>query len=243
MNVAVVIPCHSHPQFLPEALESVYQQRIRPGFISLVLDGPPKEQHQIYEDLLPYFRVDEISLYTENHGVSFARNCGFQRAIAHDCEWVIPLDEDDILHPDYVKEMMRSVEVCPDRPVHYCDWNEFGTTLDHHSVDDYSWERLVAAPYIISTSMIHVEAWKMVRERNGTGYDEELSRRGLRWEDYLLYLELGALGFKFARVGKGLVRVRRHGPSGTDIANATIPEWRAYAKDKLKRLYGVDVPW
>jgi hypothetical protein len=125
--------------------------------------------------------------------------------------------------------------------VHYCDWNEFGHTLAHHRVDEYTWERLVAAPYIISTSMIHVDVWKAVRDANGTGFDEELSHVGLRWEDYLFYLEAGALGYKFTRVGKGLVRVRRHGPSGTDIANATIPQWRAYAKDKLKRLYGVDV--
>lgn len=236
-DVAVVIPCHSYPQFLSDALESVECQSIEPWKTFCVLDHPGLTELIEYQD----YELDWI--YPEGMGVSAARNAGFQAAINAGYDWVIPLDEDDILHPDYVKEMLRSVVACPDRLVHYPDWNEFGSVAAHHRVDEYSWDRLAAAPYIISTAMIHTSVWEAVKEKNGTGYDKELSRRGLRWEDYLFYLEAGALGYTMARVGKGLVRVRRHGPSGTDIANETIPEWREYAKAKLNDLYGVAVPW
>ena len=86
------------------------------------------------------------------------------------------------------------------------------------------------------------KVWEAVRKANGTGFDEELVKQGMRWEDYLFWLEAAALGFKFAPVGTGgLVRVRRHGGSGSEIANSTIPQWRAYVGEKMQRLYGVEM--
>ena len=244
-DVAIVIPCHSYIQWLPEALDSILAQTVQPRQVIMVEDGNEDifeydAVFKAYEGKFEFLRHVAIS---PAQGVCAVRNKGFKMAALCDVKWVIPLDEDDLLRPKYIEKVMLSVQVCPQAKIHYTDWNIFGDTLGHKKTPDYSFDRLLQGPFITSTALIHMDVFEAVREKNGDGYDENLTRKGLRWEDYLFYLEAGALGFDMARVGLGLLRARRHGESGTTIADATIDEWHVYAKDKLHRLYDLDVPW
>jgi glycosyltransferase involved in cell wall biosynthesis len=106
-NVAVVIPCCKYPQFLPEAIDSVQQQTVQPAKVVCVLDQP--EDDDAYREYLNKERRKWIYVsitLPDARGVSAARNTGIQLAIDLGCQWVIPLDEDDILRPNYVKEMI-----------------------------------------------------------------------------------------------------------------------------------------
>lgn len=235
MNIAVVIPCHSYPEYLPDAVRSVYAQTVDVGDPVVLLDHP-KEPAK-YKDINP-----ELVTSCHKCGVSAARNLGFVFAEVKERGWVIPLDEDDKLLPNAIEKFLLAAELCPDVGIWYSDWFEFGDlglipTRPDHCPPEYSFENLLKGPYIPATAMIRVDVWEQVREKNGQGYDESLHGLGLRWEDYLFYLEAGLLGVKMARVGATLFAVRKHGVSGSTLANATIPQWREYASRKL----GIDL--
>ena len=149
------------------------------------------------------------------------------------------------MHPDYVSRLRQAEKAYPDGDIFYPDWATFGAEPGFMKADEYEYSELVRRPYIISAAAIRTRTWELVKASNGRGYDEDLHDLGLRWEDYLFYLEAGFLGAEMARIGIGgaLVRVRRHQDksSGGDTANATIPEWVEYVTDKFQGLYDTDL--
>ena len=206
--------------------------------VILVLDCPPEPT--LYRAILAREEWLESVWLRENVGPAEARNRGMKSALARGCEWVTFLDEDDLLHPRYLERMLQSSEWCPWASIHYCDWVWCGDRAGHTRVPEYSYERLCAGPYIMSTSLIKTQVWLDVREKNGTGFDPAL--RG--WEDYLFYLEAGALGHEGARVGLALVKYRRHGGySISDETHAHLPRTVRYIRDKMQTLYGVRVTY
>ena len=260
LKVGVILPCHSYKQWLPEALDSVATQTAMPYWVAMVQDGAEgifeydniwlqykgrnvfgEFRHLFTRDKQPADSVQADRL--RGLGVCTARNKGFEVSLERGLEWIIPLDEDDVLHPRFVEYTLRSAALLPEHHIHYTDWTIFGDSCGYTKTPEYSRERLFAAPFIPATSLIHRSVWERVKEANGTGYDPELDRLGLKWEDYLFYMEAACLGIKMARVGIGLLRVRRHGESRTTDADKTIAGWREYAAAKLKRLYNFEVSW
>ena len=258
LKVGVIIPCQSYPQWLPEALSSVGAQTTPVPWVAMVQDGAEgifeydvihtawinvfgRLRHLLTRDKQPVDSVQTDRL--RGMGVCTARNKGFEVALESGLEWIIPLDEDDVLHPRFVEYTLKSAALLPEHHIHYTDWTLFGDSCGYTKTPEYSRERLFAAPFIPATSLIHRSVWERVKEANGTGYDPELDRLGLKWEDYLFYMEAACLGIKMARVGIGLLRVRRHGESRTTDADKTIAGWREYAAAKLKRLYNFEVSW
>lgn len=241
-TIGVIIPCHNYPWLVGGALASLYRQTVPPSGIGCIIDLEPDEQYAQYKK--NFVSLPEHAWYcgiggNAPRGVSNARNVGFEEFRRLGYEWVVPLDEDDELRPRCLERMVQAAELCPHIDIWYTDWVEFGLKQGHHRTPEYSYEQLLKHPFIVCSAMIRISAWEAVKARNGMGYDVELTDKGLRWEDYLFYLEAGALGFQMARIGLPLVRVRRHGESGTTVANDTIPQWLEYAQAKLDRLYGV----
>jgi len=174
-----------------------------------------------------------------NQGPSAARNAGAQAASLAGLKWMVFLDEDDLLHPRFLEKMLLSRQICPDRAIHYCDWVKFGRWDGYQRTPEYTFDRLLAGPFIMSTSLIKVEAWENVRDHNGFGFDPDL--RG--WEDWMFFLEAGALGHYGARVGLGLCRYRKHASSISSTAHANLPHIVAYIKDAMHKRYGVEVTY
>jgi glycosyltransferase involved in cell wall biosynthesis len=247
-DVAVIIPAHSWPQYLPEALGSIRSQSVAPAVTICVLDKPPDARR--YEEILDgYPDIVQIWL-SDNQGPSVARNVGIQAASDAGFEWAVFLDEDDLLHPRFLEKMLLSRQICPDRAIHYCDWVKFGKWAGYQRTPEYTFERLLAGPFIMSASLTKVEAWEDVKSHNGHGFDPALCG----WEDYMLFLEMGALGYYGARVGLGLVRYRKEERSTSDQAHnrfAGAPDVRdpklkstvAHIRDKLHRLYAEDLTY
>lgn len=238
-SISVIVPCHSHKEFLPLALASIQAQTSTVEAVYLVLD-----RDEAWASYAPEIKETVIEIH-ENLGVSHARNCGIERALRDGHDWVICLDEDDELNFDYARRLRQAEEAYPDADIFYPDWTIIGTKPEFSKADEYNYDELINRPYIISTAAISTDTWKLVKTANGQGYDENLHALGLRWEDYLFYLEAGFLGAEMARIGigGGLVRVRRHEDkgSGSDVANATIPEWVEYVAAKFQRLYSTDL--
>jgi len=104
---AVVIPAFNAEKFLRETMESVFVQTLSNIEVIVVDDGSTDSTHAILETFSdPRMTV----LRQENRGVSAARNAGLALARA---PHVFFLDADDILLPNALHRMVRTLEQNP----------------------------------------------------------------------------------------------------------------------------------
>lgn len=89
----LVIPTHQRPEFVRDAVLSATGQTRAFDRVVVVCDGPQPATESVLREL------DCEVLVVDNGGVSAARNAGIA---ALDTDWVCFLDDDDLLHPDYL---------------------------------------------------------------------------------------------------------------------------------------------
>lgn len=238
-KLGIGIICHSYPQYTTTALWSVQKQTKVPWDGVIVLDRPDDDKMEAYSKITAAFSRWNVIVHVENRGVSAARNTAIEGLAKLGCNWYICLDEDDLLNSRCIERVNQAQQAAPWIDVWYWDFVIFGAERNYFRTPEYSLDQLVKSPFIMSAAAVKVDTWKKVKENNGTGYDVELTSQGLRWEDYLFYLEAGMLDAKMGRIGTGaLLRARRQEESGTSVANQTQDQWKEYAARKLERLYG-----
>lgn len=100
-SVSVVVPTNRGGPYLTEAIASLRAQTSPPAEVILVDDGsPPPGLAAVARDLaVTYVR-------TAPGGISSARNAGVAHAAG---PWVAFLDDDDLWHPDRLREQLAAV--------------------------------------------------------------------------------------------------------------------------------------
>ena len=243
-QVGVFVCCHSWVQWVREAVQSVLDQTVEADSTIIVQDGYDPMDFDAADEVGEYARhlgVGHVS-FLRNQGISRVRNHGYRWALDHGVDWAVALDDDDVLNSRFVERMLQAAVSRPDIDIWYPNFTTFGDIDEFGKALEFSFDLLKQGNFIISTAFVRPRVWEGVKKANGTGFDEQLIKEGMRWEDYLFWLEAAALGFKFAAVGTGgLVRVRRHAGSGSEVANRTIKQWRQYVSEKMVRLYGVEM--
>lgn len=106
MKVSIVIPVYNTAHYLPNCLDSIVAQTFTDFEVILVDDGSTDQSGAIcdaYAEKDSRFKV----IHRMNGGVSSARNQGVEQAQG---EWVCYVDSDDMVLPDYVKDMVDAIE-------------------------------------------------------------------------------------------------------------------------------------
>ncbi|MDH3347368.1 MAG: glycosyltransferase [Desulfobulbaceae bacterium] len=94
-KVSIIIPYYNQSEYIEETVASAKSVNYPNVEIIVVNDGSTSEQaNQIFDSLEGVIKVKK-----ENGGLSSARNAGIAEASG---EFVIPLDSDDLIHPDYL---------------------------------------------------------------------------------------------------------------------------------------------
>ena len=93
---SVIIPAYNLETYLPDCLESVFQQTFHDYEILVVDDGSTDHTAEVCEKLLPNHPNLRL-VRKENGGVSSARNEGLQHVTG---EYVWFIDGDDFIHPN-----------------------------------------------------------------------------------------------------------------------------------------------
>ncbi len=121
-SVSVIIPFFNLATFLPQTIASVREQTRLPDEIIVVDDGSTEPEARELIDRLergpegggrtgpesgPPLRV----VRQPNRGLSGARNTGFREARSR---WVLPLDADDLLAPEFIERALAAASRCPD---------------------------------------------------------------------------------------------------------------------------------
>ena len=133
-SVAIVVPTCNRARLLPRALHSVFQQNDHDFELIVVDDGSRDGTSGLVAPLTRDSRVRVLVLERPG-GVSAARN----RAIeATACDWIVFLDDDDELAPDYLAQLRTLLHSRPELGLVWA-----GIERHHHNRNPCSCETLV----------------------------------------------------------------------------------------------------
>lgn len=106
-GVSVIITNHNYGHYVAEAIESCLAQTYVPDEIIIVDDGSTDDSQSLILDYAERYPERIHALIQENSGVAAARNTGIAKATQ---PYLICLDADDKLHPEYIRACRDALE-------------------------------------------------------------------------------------------------------------------------------------
>ena len=231
--VSVIVPCYNGGRFIDQMLASLDAQTFR-DFEIIIIDDGSNELDTIHK--LGSLPADIKIVSQSNLGLAAARNTGFRQASAN---FVLPLDCDDALEPDFLKETVALLTAAP--PEVAFVFTDMRTTGSFSGIlprylsrfDQLFLNRL---PYCL---LLRKSAWQAVG-----GYDD-MMRDG--YEDWEFNIRLVVAGFRGLGIHRPLFLyyVSPHGMLMSRSARQHGNLWRAilsrhrdsYSWRSLRSLY------
>jgi len=185
--VSVIIPCYNDGLYLTEALASVEGCPDDVYEIIIVDDGSTEPTTL---EVLAQLKSDGYRILEKEHGgPSSARNVGIRESRG---KYILPLDADNKIKPDYITQGLKILEESPDVSVAYGDCIRFGAGDDERVyVSDFSMERLSCGNFIDTCAIYRRGLWVECG-----GYDEGL----VGWEDWEFWIHAALVGRKFRHI-------------------------------------------
>ena len=193
-DVSVIIPCYNQSEFVQDAVQSVLDNSIRPcDILVLLMDEKSWELRSTLEGLSPIVRCS----ISKRQSLPAARNSMIRRLGTN---YVIPLDADDKLPPNFIRQVLRSL---PADAV-YVKSHTFGD-IDEiwDNPNEVTLDWLKDDNRIPNTALIKVDAWRAVG-----GYNENFS---FGYEDWEFWLHICKRKFVFKKCHNTHLLYRRHG--------------------------------
>ena len=142
--VSIIIPCYNKAHYLGETLDSVAAQTYPDIEVIVVDDDSPDHTKEVVEDWQG--RMPNLHyLHQPNQGPSAARNNGIR---ASHGKYVMALDADDRLAPNYVEKCANYLQQHPEVKLVYSRADMFGQYNQPWDLPDYShyellWKNMV----------------------------------------------------------------------------------------------------
>jgi glycosyltransferase involved in cell wall biosynthesis len=199
--VSVVIPCFNHGHFIRDAIRSVEKCEQDSYELIIVNDGSTDSHTQ---QVMRELETEGYQVISQtNQGLAAARNNGIR---AGKGRYVLPLDADNLIRPNYIYAATQILDKFPDVAVVYGKPALFGeeTNRRFDMGGEFDLFRLLRDNYIDACTVIR----KSVFEECG-GFDVEMPCQG--YDDWDLWLTLAARGHQFHFVDEILFDYRvRH---------------------------------
>lgn len=208
-RVSIVVPCWNAGQFLPGLFESLAAQTFR-DFETIVVDDGSTEPATI--EALSALPVGVTLIRQENRGLPGARNTGFRAAQG---EYVLPLDCDDRLMPDFLAKGVARLDSEPQLDFVFSHMQLVGARQGvlERGFNRFDQLFLNQLPYSL---LMRRTAWVRVG-----GYDETMRQGYEDWDFNLRLIMTGSAGglmpeplfiYRVAEGGMLLSKsARRHG--------------------------------
>jgi glycosyltransferase involved in cell wall biosynthesis len=195
--VSIIIPCFNDGKYLREAVQSVVQHPDQTAYeIIIVNDG--SSDSLTLEVLRELEREGFRVIHQGNRGLGAARNTGIKASRG---SYILPLDSDNKIRPDYMTAGVRVLESHPRLGVVYSDAEYFGAKTGRWNVAELSFSRLVQGNYIDACAVFRRNAWEEVG-----GYDEAMPVMG--WEDWDFWLRVALKNWGFCHINEVLFDYR-----------------------------------
>lgn len=219
IKVSIIIPCYNHGEFLMEAVASALKSTFKNFEIIIVNDGSTDVlTHNIIKELEQKLQSDKRTrfIHQENLGLADARNNGIRAAKG---EYILTLDADNKIRPNYLKETVEILNNNPKIGVVYAYAKFFGERKGVWEFPIFNSRKLLLENYIEACSVYRKRVWE---ECNG--FDPDMGIMG--YEDWDLWIGAMERGWKFHLIKKVLFDYRVRNDSM--IATCNIPENRSY---------------
>lgn len=225
--VSVVIPCYRQAHFLKDAINSVKCQTFKAWEIIVVNDGSPDNTTET-ANLLGVRCIEK-----KNGGLSSARNAGIKAARG---EFILPLDADDKIHPEFLEKTMAMMDNCDIASTWLKTFgdrsNTWGSEFLHPGTSEIRSKNLINCCSLFRKSM-----WQKIG-----GYDEKMKDG---YEDWDFWLSACEHGYKIQILPEYLFYYRKHSVSMLKDARSKHDQILDYMKTKrsvTKSLIDVVIP-
>lgn len=200
-TVSVLMPCYNNGATIEEAVASAEKQTWPSVEIIVVDDGSTDaETLEALDRLRQAGRCAVIC--QENRGPGAARNRAFEASRG---DYVLPLDADDRIAPEYVERAVALLEAHPQAGACYCRAALFGEAEGEWKLPAFSVGEMLIDNVVFVTALMRREAYAQVG-----GFDEGM-REGL--EDYDFFLSLLEAGWEIRQLTETLFFYRIKGAS------------------------------
>ena len=226
-RVSVVVPCFNYGAYLPHAVESVAVQAGDDVELVIVDDGSTDDSLAVAEALAARHPALVRVLAQPNSGQpAVARNNGIA---ATSGEYVLCLDADDEISPNFLTACVRALETNPAASIAYPDQENIGTRTGHEPHPPYDAAMLTRFNFIPPASLFRRSAWSDTGgfATNVAGYED--------WDFWLACAEHGHYG---VHVPAARWRYRHHGDSLYARQRSKDLELKARVVRNHRRLYG-----
>ena len=219
----VVIPCHNYGRYLRETVESALASDADYE-IHIVDDASTDGTPSVAADLARRYPHIHYLRNEEKRGPGYARNRGIA---AMESEFVVLLDADDRIGPDYLyragQQLAGGVDVVnPDAVL-------FGAAQDRWAVPEVTTlTMLLQRNSVHCCSAFRRELWSRVG-----GIDEQMPC----WMDYEFWIRLAAAGARIRGLHGDHFFHRRHEDSLSNYAATIQHELRQYLRQKHTHLF------
>ncbi len=200
VRVSVVIPCFNYGRYLAEAVESVLAQSLRDAEVIIVDDGSTDDSRSVAQALIDAHPEAAIRLIARPNCGSpgQTRNVGIDAARGR---YVVCLDADDRLHPDYLARCAAALDAHADAAIAYGDLQMFGDDDTLHVPPEWDTRVELDCNFLDVVSMFRRSVWAQVG-----GYDTEIG-----YEDWDLWIGVIEHGFTGVKAPGALWYYRKHG--------------------------------
>jgi glycosyltransferase involved in cell wall biosynthesis len=217
--VSVIVPVYNVEKYIKECLDSISNQTYRNIEIIVVDDGTPDNSGKIAEECAHNDKRIKV-VHQENSGVSAARNTGLDLANG---EYIIFVDSDDYLHPDYSEYMLDLIRFTKsDIAVSLNMYNEYASKqIVSDRFEVYSPAMALQAIYLFRMG---VAVWNKIFRR------DFIEKFHLRFNTKLWFGEGTSFNVfcfnRAARIGAGLRRVyfQRNNPESA-VRKFKLESW------------------
>jgi glycosyltransferase involved in cell wall biosynthesis len=181
-RVSVVIPCYNAAEFLPDTLQSAFDQTLRELEVIVVDDGSTDESAAVAGSVAAASEIPVRVLTIPNSGgPATPRNVGAQAALA---DLVLCIDADDQLTPTFLELCVGMLDEHPEVSIAYTDQQDFGASTTLHSVPEYDFRTLTRRNIFGNCSVFRKQAWI-----DSGGFDP-----AMLYEDWYFFLSCGIRG-------------------------------------------------
>lgn len=189
--LSIVVPCYKQAEYVAETLDSIRKQTLQDWECIVVNDGSPDNSSEIVGE---YVRLDSrIRLIeTENRGVSAARNTGIR---ASSGEFILPLDADDIIMPEYARLAVEYLQQHPETKLVYCEARMFGEINKYWDLPEYRWDR-----FIFNNSVFCPSVFRRADFDKTPGYNESMRAGWEDWDFLLGFLDRDDIVYRIPKV-------------------------------------------
>jgi len=174
--ISVIVPCYNQAIYLPDALQSVLDQDYPHWECIIVNDGSPDNTGEVAKEW-----ADKDSRFKyywkENSGVCHTRNFGVEQAKG---EYIIPLDGDDKIGPQYFSEAIATFINDPEIKLIYSDTILFGDVNEKKINPDFVFRKMLTENQIFNSAI-----FKRTNFIEAGGYNPNMVDGIEDWDFYL----------------------------------------------------------